>query len=416
MKLRWPSAMVAVVAGALLALNANAAPSRWEQPSANLADQVAEILGPGQARLTIRNLSTIPTDEIPAIRKLLVQDLKVHGVLASGAESANTIRVTLSESASERLWVAEVVQGNETRVAMVRVEPGATQQAQAVGGLTLRKQAVLTSDKEVLAMLETPTSLVAVEPEEIVVYSHADAGWQMQKRFGIGQKRPMPRDPRAAIVASQSGDRFTAFLVGSVCSGNFQSTQPVGEWTVRCAESDDPWMIPGPAAAASAENVVAMNTVALKAFYNASRNYFTGTVVPAQGVDLPPFYSAAFLPRSNGIGWLIGGIDGKVQALENGALKPVAAARDWGSDFASLHTGCGIGTQILVSGSGAAVTDSVRAFDLPAQEAIPASAPLTMDGTVTALWTAPDGKSVVAVVRRAADNEYEVDRVTALCN
>ena len=94
--------MVAVVAGAL-ALTANATPGRWEQAASNLADQIAEILGPGQARLTIRNLSTIPTDEIPAIRKLLEQDLKAHGVQASGADSANTIRVTLSESASERL-------------------------------------------------------------------------------------------------------------------------------------------------------------------------------------------------------------------------------------------------------------------------------------------------------------------------
>ena len=59
--------------------------------------------------------------------------------------------------------------------------------------------------------------------------------------------------------------------------------------------------------------------------------------------------------------------------------------------------------------------DSLRAYEMPAQEAIPASAPLAMDGTVTALWTAPDGKSVYAVVRNAAD-EYEVDRVTALCN
>jgi len=308
-----------------------------------------------------------------------------------------------------------VMQGNETRVAMVRVEPGTTQQAQAAGGLTLRKQAVLTSNKEVLAMLETPTSLVAVEPEEIVVYGHADAGWQVQKRIGIGQKRPLPRDPRAAIVPSPGGDRFTAFLAGSVCSGNFQSAQPVGEWTVRCAESDDPWMIPEPTTTASAENAVATNVVALKAFYNASRNYFTGTVVPAQGVDLPPFYTAALLPRSNGTAWLIGGIDGKVQTLENGAVKPVAAARDWGSDFAALHTGCGAGTQIVVSGSGAAVTDSVRAFELPAQEAIPASAPLAMEGTVTAIWAAPDGKSVYAIVR-GADNRYEVDRVTALCN
>ena len=96
-----------------------------------------------------------------------------------------------------------------------------------------------------------------------------------------------------------------------------------------------------------------------------------------------------------------------------GVLKAVSGARDWGSDFAAINSGCG--TQIVVSGSGRAPADSLRAFDLPALEAVPASAPLAMDGTVTALWTAPDGKSVLAVVR-GPDNEYEVDRVTALCN
>jgi hypothetical protein len=57
----------------------------------------------------------------------------------------------------------------------------------------------------------------------------------------------------------------------------------------------------------------------------------------------------------------------------------------------------------------------LRAYDVPALEAVPASAPLAMEGTVTAVWTAPRGESVLAVVRKAA-NEYEVDRVTALCN
>ncbi len=44
-------------------------PSQWEQPAAALADQIADLLGPGQAHLTIRNLSSIPADEIPAIRR-----------------------------------------------------------------------------------------------------------------------------------------------------------------------------------------------------------------------------------------------------------------------------------------------------------------------------------------------------------
>src|SRR5271170_5125035 len=72
------------------------AASPWEQPAAALAEQIADALGPGQARLTIRNASTIAADEIPAIRKLLGQELKTHGVVESGAESASAIRVTLS--------------------------------------------------------------------------------------------------------------------------------------------------------------------------------------------------------------------------------------------------------------------------------------------------------------------------------
>jgi hypothetical protein len=46
---------------------------------------------------------------------------------------------------------------------------------------------------------------------------------------------------------------------------------------------------------------------------------------------------------------------------------------------------------------------------------VPASAPLTIGGAVTALGAAPDSKSVFAIVRNT-QNQFEVDRVTALCN
>jgi hypothetical protein len=159
----------------------------------------------------------------------------------------------------------------------------------------------------------------------------------------------------------------------------------------------------------------------MSAFYNAARNYFTGGITPNPGVDLPPFYSAVLVPRAvGGAALLLAGIDGKVQMVDNGALRAVAGARDWGSDFALLSSGCGAGTQIVASGSGEATADSLRAYDLPALEAIPASAPLTMDGTVTALWSGPDYKSIFAVVRKPAaagqNDPYEVDRVTANCN
>ena len=417
MKLVW---LIPAVFGGLTGLMAqttNAAPSPWDQPAASLAEQIAGILGPGQAHLTIRNLSTIPSGEIPAIRRRLEQDLKAHGVLASGAESANSIRVTLSENLRERLWVAEVIEGSETRVAMVRVGPGAQRQAQAGGGLTLRKQTVLTTGEAVLAALETADGLVVVEPEEIVIYNHAAEGWRERKRVAIGQARPLARDPRGVILPATGGEGFEAHVAGMVCSGNYAPAQSAGDWPARCRESDDPWpIVRGPNPQSPLATSPADGSVSLRAFYNAARDYFTGIITPSLNVDLPPFYSAAVLPRpASGAALLIGGIDGKAQLTEGGALKPVSGTRDWGSDFAVLNSGCGAGAQVLVSGSGEAASDSLRAFELPAQEAIPASAPLAMDGTVTALWTAPDGKSVLAVVRGAAD-QYEVDRVTASCN
>ena len=422
--------MVAVLAFGLhgLAMLAKAAPapSKWAEPAAALADQIAGILGPGQVRLTIRNASTIPADEIPKIRLLLEEDLKAHGVLASGAESANAIRVTLSENVRERLWVAEVIEGNARQVAMVRVEPELVRQTQAGTGLTLRKQTLLTTRDPVLAALETVDGLVVVEPEEIVIYGHAAEGWREQKRVEIGQRKPLARDPRGVIVPLKDGEGFEAFVAGMVCDGSYARGLTGGDWTVRCREGDDPWPLSVAASAQTAAGMQGENVEAipLKAFYNSTRNYFTGVLAPSLGVELPPFYSAAILPRPAGSGslaaLLMKGIDGKVQLTEGGVVKPVSGARDWGSDFAALNTGCGAGVQMVASGSGEAIADSLRAYEVPAQEAIPASAALAMDGTVMALWAVPDDKSVFVVVRRpgnqGAGNQYEVDRITASCN
>jgi hypothetical protein len=412
--------LLAVLGATLLRPLFAAATDAWEQPTSQLAEQIAAILGPGPAHLTIRNLSTIPNEEIPAIRKLLAQDLKTHGVVMAGAESANTIRVTLSESARERMMVAEVVEGTQSQVAMVDLGPIETQQAPATGGLTLIGQQILAAREPVLAILETASSIVALEPEQIVIYVRGSGGWQEQQRIRTGSSHAQARDPQGVLLGYANGANFAAWLPGIVCSGNSAAASQPANWTVQCRDGDDAWAITQPPLDLTdwgpAPDGPNTRVTPIRAFYNSARNYFTGVVSPNIGVDLPPFYTAALLPRAQGnAALLLDGIDGKVQLAENGALKAVAGARDWGSDFAVLHSSCGAGTQVIASSSGEAASDSLRAYDLPALEAIPASAPLAMDGTVTALSTAPDGKSVLAVVRNAA-NQYEVDRVTALCN
>jgi hypothetical protein len=405
-----------------LALHAASGPSQWDQPSSALAEQIAGILGPGQATLTVRNLSSIASSDVNSIRQLIEQDLKVRGIALSNGESANTIRITLSQNDRVRLWVAEVIQGNETRIVMVETDGDRPSQSAEEAHIVLRKERYMgASDLEsatayplrapIVGTIETPHGVVVFRPHEAVILQGAPGAWRVQKHIDLNHA-PESRDPRALLVASADGNAFTAFLGGSECDGTYGSATNAAapaadEWTIHCHASDEPWPI--------LQSGDPANSARLKAFYNSARNYFTGVVTPGIGVDLLPFYAAALLPHSSGVAMLIGGIDGKVQLADNGVLQPVSGTRDWGSDFAVLRSGCGSGAQVIVAGSGAAESDSLRAYDLSAQEAVGSSAPLAMAGSVTALWTAADGRSVLAAVRRAS-GDYEVDRVSALCN
>jgi hypothetical protein len=113
---------------------------------------------------------------------------------------------------------------------------------------------------------------------------------------------------------------------------------------------------------------------------------------------------------------LFNGIDGRVVLVENNTLKPVTGARDWGSDLAAIHSACGSGMQVVTSASGAAPTDSLRAYEIPGREATPVSAPLALDGPVMALWPSSDGTSAMVVIQTMQPALYEVYSVSALCN
>lgn len=377
-------------------------PGPWDQPAAALVDQIADILGPGQARFVIRNLSTIPSDSVPVIQALLERDLKAHGISLAGDDGANAIRVTLSENASERLWVAEVAEGSATQAAIVEAGPAADHHPAVSTGLTLRAQPILTSRQPVLAALETPGGWIVLEPDQLVLYLHAADGFHAQDRADIDLKRPLPRDSRGLLRADASQSQFTAWLAGAQCSGPAVPDRSAGEWAVNCRLSDDPWPL--------------FQDANASAFYNSARNYFTGVLTPSVGADLPAFYTAAPVPRTaGGTALLLAGLDGKVMLLENNTLRVVAGTRDWGSDLAVLHSGCGSGAQIVASGAGQGAVDSLRAYELSALDVLPASPSMEINGAVTALWPAPDGRSVLAVLERAS-NQYEVDRVSALCN
>jgi hypothetical protein len=88
----------------------------------------------------------------------------------------------------------------------------------------------------------------------------------------------------------------------------------------------------------------------------------------------------------------------------------------WGSDIASVRSGCGPGWQILATSSQDAPSDEVRAFEIPDREPILVSARAEFAGHITALWADSDSTSVVAVARNAETGKYEAYRLSIDCH
>jgi hypothetical protein len=403
-----------VVALAFVLLVPAARAANWEQPAADLAKQIAALAGPGAAKLTMRNASSLASGEIPLIQRLLEKDLRIYGVVIGGKDSATLIRVTLSQNLQAGLWVAEVVEGTETRVTMLPVALGAVALAGGGSTLVVRRTLMMTVAEPVLDAqvfsVGTMQRLVVLEPERIVTYVRSaaglsftpglDASWVEEQRFAIAHTRAFPRDMRGELMAAQD-HLFDAYLPAVACSG----TNTGAQIAVACADSDDPWPVGGPVGSSQ------------RAFYNAMRDYFTGVLAPGFGMDLPPFYQASDMARPTGTGLLLNSVDGRLLLIENNTLKPVNGASDWGSDFAVIRSECGSGVQVLVSGTGeAAVGDSLRAYEIVGREAVAVSAPLTVEGAVMAIHAANGGVGATVIVRRDAPVRYEVWNGSALCH
>jgi hypothetical protein len=385
--------------------------ANWEQPAGDLAKQIAALAAPGPAKLVIRNESSMAAGEIPLIRRLLERDLRGFGIVTGGNESATLVRLTLSENLQGGLWVAEVIEGTETRVTMLPVILGAAVVSASGPSLTLRRSLVITQPEAVLDAqifsVGATQRLLVLEPEHIVTYvrsaaslsfagAAANSNWVEDQRFAIVRTRPFPRDLRGELVAAQD-HLFDAYLPGVLCSG----TNTGAQLAMACSDSDDPWPVGG----------------TQRAFYNAMRDSFTGVLAPGFGMEVAPFYQASDIARPTGTGLLMGGVDGRVTLIENNTVKLVAGASDWGSDFAVIRSECGSGVQVLVSGSGAGANgDSLRAYELVGREAISMSAPLPVEGAVMAMRAANGGTGATVIVRRDAPLHYEVWNVSALCN
>jgi hypothetical protein len=267
--------------------------------------------------------------------------------------------------------------------------------------MTIRKALLWTDENRILDVAVvngSPQHMIVLEPESVALFKFQDGRWQPEQSLPISHSRPWPRDLRGHLVLRKD-HLFDAFLPGIFCRSSI--TAPLA---LSCHESDDPWPL-------------GTDQSGLSAFFTPTRNFFTGALSP--GIDkqttVKAFYSAATLPREKYKLWIFATVDGQVHLLD-GVTDQTAARLGWGSDIASVRSGCGLGWQVLVTGLGDSAGETVRAFEIADREPVAASQPVEFSGGITALWADSDGTSAIAVSHNSETGKYEAYRLSITCS
>jgi hypothetical protein len=392
-----------VVVAALVFHAQFASAADWSAAEGQLASKIAAVTGPGAVSLEVSNRSSLSRTDSDEISRGLRSQLSTLGLRFVNADQAATIvQVWLSENLQSYVWVAEIHQGaGESSVTMVSVaRPAVAPAEHEPSAVTIHKASIWIQVNPVLdvAVVDgNPPNMVVLDPSQVALYKLQNSHWQPEQILPIAHSRPWPRDPRGRLVLRKD-HLFDAYLPGVFCRSSNRA--PL---TMSCYETDDPWP-------------VGTDPFNLSGFFTPSRNYFTGALAPGIGKQTaaPAFYSAAALPRDKYTLWLFAAVDGQLHLLD-GLTDQVAGKRSWGSDIASVHTGCGGGWDVLATGNNDGPSDSVRAFEVLDRLPAAVSPPVEFPGRITALWTETNGNNAVAVSRDQEAGNYEAFRLSFTC-
>jgi hypothetical protein len=375
-----------------------------------LAHQIAAASGPGTFALDVSNRSSLDDKSVREVRSALEAQLQADGVHNATAEQATgTVNVVLSESLREYVWTAAIVIGSdEKKVALVSL-PRATAGTPlaAASPIAIKTTLLFSREKTILdaAVVDMPggARLIVLGDEAVEVYRAGNSvgRWELETSLSIARPRPFPRDLRGRLFLRRD-HLFDVYLPGTLCRSGAAGALSMS-LSITCSASDDPWPL-------TAEEG------GVRAFYASSRNFFTGVLSPGIGkiTTIPSFYSATTLPRSGYTLWAVAAVDGSLHMVD-GFTDQVVRGTKWGSDLASVRSNCGVGTQVLATGSDDDERDGLRAYEIADRDPAAVSAAVEFDGQITALWPDSSGNFAMAIVRRRDTGWYEAHRISITC-
>jgi hypothetical protein len=346
--------------------------------------------------VTFQNISGLSQESQGDLQNAILNAFRKSGIRLVRADQALAdIQIAFSEDWQGYVWVANIKQGSSSQL-VIRKIARAQRTAARTPTLTVHKTTVWQQDGPILDFFQDKQNLVLLEPGQLSLYVNDSGQWRPRQTLGVTHQHEWPRDLRGRLQIN--GGQINVFLPGARCSGNLSPP------SLDCRTSDDPW----PADQGS-----------LVAFFSPRRNFFTGLLSgQTAGASVPPFFSGATWQTGDARLWLFAGIDGRVRVFQNDLAAPPTTLNDWGGLLAAVHSGCGSGWQVLVSApTDFTHPDSIQAVEIIGREALPASSPVDLSGSVEALWTAgKESQSVDGVLQSQVTGKYEAFTLTVSCN
>jgi hypothetical protein len=387
-----------------------------------LAHKISAASGPGAFAIEVTNRSSLDDKSVREARSALIGELHIDGVTTAKAEQAiGTINVVLSESLRDYVWSAEIGAGSDEKkialVSLLRTQNGAL--FTGAPSIVLKTTFLLAQEHPILdfALIDIAggTRLIVLADDAVSILRHqgtnptgnSSGNWELEVSLPIAHSRIFPRDLRGRLLLRRD-HLFDVYLPGTFCRS---SANAAAAMTMTCNDSDDPWPL-------------TPDDNSVRAFYAPARNFFTGALSPSIGKlsNVPSFYSAAALPRSNYTLWAFAAVEGSLHLVDGVTDQAVGSAlSNLGSDLAVVRSGCGAGAQLLISGSnsskyGSAEHDSLRAFEIPDREPIAVSAGAEFGGKIVALWPDSSGNGAAAIVKVKNTGWYEAYKVSVSCS
>jgi hypothetical protein len=362
-----------------------------EESARLLARKVWASIHGSSVSLEFRNLSSLRSSEFASVSAAFQEELQRRGVKILPADAAANLVVSVTQNPTEYIGVVQIQRKETIETVMDTIGlvkgPGVPEPAFS---LVLHKELLFSSDNPILdVVLDADGKYAyALGVQEISSYEWRGAEWVPT---GV-EHLPITRSPERAEQGLYSGvlaDAAAAYLTGELC--RIPLVDGKG-WNCERTTEHVPVRTVSPAALA--------------------------------GKKLGAWISAAQFETEGKTKIVVTGQDGPARLYEEGP-EPVAVFPNWGSEIASVYSGCGSGWQLLVTGNGDWTTsDTIQAIDLKDRRAQSVSAAMEFAGPIIAMHTpatrtadnvAANGRAV-AVARNLQTGRYEVYQLSISCS